>query len=100
MRLNYNANAAVAEIQAKVASQRNVLPADAEDPVITSQVGDNTALMYLALYSDSLQPAQISDYLLRVVQPKLQAIPGVGKAKMLGNKVFAMRVWLDPDRRV
>lgn len=100
MRLNYNANAAVAEIQAKVASQRNVLPADAEDPVITSQVGDNTALMYLALYSDSLQPAQISDYLLRVVQPKLQAIPGVGKAKMLGNKVFAMRVWLDPDRMV
>ena len=98
MRLNYNPNAAVAEIQAKVASQRNVLPFEAEDPVITSQVGDNTALMYLALYSDTLQAAQISDYLLRVVQPKLQAVPGVGKAKMLGNKIFAMRVWLDPER--
>lgn len=98
MRLNYSANAAVAEIQAKVASQRNVLPTDTEDPVITAQVGDTTALMYLALYSDSLQAAQISDYLLRVVQPKLQAVPGVGKAKMLGNKVFAMRVWLEPER--
>jgi multidrug efflux pump len=98
MRLNFDANAAVAEIQAKVASQRNVLPAEAEDPVITSQVGESTALMYLALYSDNLTPAQLSDYLIRVIQPKIQAVPGVGKAKMLGNKTFAMRIWLDPDR--
>jgi multidrug efflux pump len=98
MRLNYDANAAVAEIQAKVASQRNVLPAESEDPVITAQVGESTALMYLALYSETLQAAQLSDYLLRVIQPKIQALPGVGKAKMLGNKTFAMRVWLDPDR--
>jgi len=98
MRLNFDPNAAVAEIQAKVASQRNVLPAEAEDPVITSQTGESTALMYLALYSDTLQPAQLSDYLLRVVQPKIQAVPGVGKAQMLGNKTFAMRIWLDPER--
>ncbi|AEG00304.1 efflux RND transporter permease subunit [Methylomonas methanica] len=98
MRLNYDPNAAVAEIQAKVASQRNVLPAEAEDPVITSQTGESTALMYIALYSDSLEAAQLSDYILRVVQPKIQAVPGVGKAKVLGNKTFAMRIWLDPER--
>lgn len=98
MRLNYDPNAAVAEIQAKVASQRNVLPAEADDPVITSQTGDRTALMYLALYSDSMKPSQISDYMLRVVQPKIQAVPGVGKAQLLGNKTFAMRLWLDPER--
>ena len=98
MRLNYDPNAAVAEIQAKVASQRNVLPAEAEDPVITSQTGESTALMYVALYSDSLKAAQLSDYILRVVQPKIQAVPGVGKAKVLGNKTFAMRIWLDPER--
>lgn len=98
MRLNYDPNAAVAQIQAKVASQRNVLPQDAEDPVITSQTGESTALMYLALYSDTIKPAQITDYLLRVIQPKIQAIPGVGKAKMLGNKTFAMRIWLDSKR--
>ena len=98
MRLNYSANAAVAEIQAKVASQRNVLPAEAEDPVITSQTGDRTALMYLAMYSDTLTPAQITDYMLRVMQPKIQAVPGVGKAQLLGNKTFAMRVWLDTQR--
>jgi multidrug efflux pump len=98
MRLNYDPNAAVAQIQAKVASQRNVLPQAAEDPVITSQTGESTALMYLALYSDSVKPAQITDYMLRVIQPKIQAIPGVGKAKMLGNKTFAMRIWLDSKR--
>jgi multidrug efflux pump len=98
MRLNFDPNAAVAEIQAKVASQRGVLPAEAEDPVITSQTGDPTALMYLAFFSDTMKPSQITDYLLRVVQPKLQAVPGVGKARLIGNKTFAMRVWLDPRR--
>nr|MBS0020699.1 efflux RND transporter permease subunit [Gammaproteobacteria bacterium] len=98
MELNYDPNAAVAEIQAKVASQRNVLPAEAEDPVIDSSTGDPTALMYLAFYSAQMTPSQISDYLLRVVQPKLQAVPGVAKAELIGNKTFAMRIWLDPRR--
>lgn len=97
MELNYDSNAALAEIQAKVASQRNVLPADAQDPVITSTTGDSTALMYIAFYSNDLQVPQITDYLTRVVQPKLQALSGVGKAELLGRK-FALRVWLDPER--
>ena len=97
MVLNYDANAALAEIQAKVASQRNVLPADAQDPVITSTTGDSTALMYIAFYSSELKVPQITDYLARVVQPKLQALAGVGKADLLGRK-FALRVWLDPER--
>jgi multidrug efflux pump len=98
MRLNYPPNDALAEIQAKVASRRNVLPADAQDPVITSQTGDRTALMYMAFYSEEMQASQINDYLLRVVQPKLQALPGVAEAELIGNKTFAMRVWLDPRR--
>ena len=98
MRLNYPPNDAVAEIQAKVASRRNILPEDAQDPVITSQTGDRTALMYMAFYSEEMAASQINDYLLRVVQPKLQALPGVAKAELIGNKTFAMRVWLDPRR--
>jgi len=98
MELNYDPNAAVAEIQAKVASQRNVLPEAAEDPVIDSTTGQTTALMYLAFFSEGMSPSQITDYLLRVVQPKLQAVPGVAKARLIGNKTFAMRIWLDPDR--
>jgi len=97
MVLNYDANAALAEIQAKVASQRNVLPADAQDPVITSTTGDSTALMYIAFYSNELGVPEISDYLTRVVKPKLQALSGVGKADLLGRQ-FALRVWLDPER--
>ena len=98
MVLDYDPNDAVSEIQAKVASQRNVLPADAEDPVITSTTGDSTALMYIAFFSKTMTPSQITDYLLRVVQPKLQALPGVAKAELIGNKTYAMRVWLDPGR--
>ncbi|MDT8407147.1 MAG: efflux RND transporter permease subunit [Methylococcales bacterium] len=98
MRLNYDPNAALAEIQAKVASQRNVLPEAAEDPVITAQIGDRTALMYIALWSENLKPSQLTDFMLRVVQPKMQAVQGVGKANILGNKTFAMRIWLKPTR--
>ncbi|QCF26714.1 efflux RND transporter permease subunit [Hydrocarboniclastica marina] len=97
MELNYDANAALAEIQAKVASQRNVLPQESQDPVISSTTGDSTALMYIAFFSDTLPVPQITDYLTRVVQPKLQALPGVGKADLLG-RTFALRVWLDPQR--
>ena len=98
MRLNYDTNAAMAEIQAKVASQRNQLPQDAQDPVISSTTGDNMALVYVAFYSDVMAPSQINDYLMRVVQPRVQAIPGVAKASLMGDKTFALRVWLDPGR--
>ncbi len=98
MRLNYDPNAAVAEIQAKVASRLNVLPESAQNPVIDSTTGDATALMYLAFYSEEMELPQITDYLLRVVQPQLQALEGVAKAELIGNKTYAMRVWLDPAR--
>ncbi|NNL64012.1 MAG: MMPL family transporter, partial [Woeseiaceae bacterium] len=97
MELDYDPNAAVAEIQAKVASQRGVLPAEAEDPVIDSTTGDQTALMYIVFYSEQMSASQTMDYLLRVVRPKLQAIPGVAKARLFGSGSFAMRIWLNPD---
>lgn len=98
MRLNYDANAAIADIQAKVASQRSVLPDEARDPVITSKTGSITSLMYLAFFSDTMKPTQIADYLLRVIQPRLQSIEGVGQARLLGNSIYAMRIWLKPTR--
>lgn len=97
MELNYDPNAAVAEIQAKVASQRNVLPADANDPVIESQTGDSTALMYVAFYSETMPVPGITDFLTRVIQPQVQALPGVAKARIFG-KPYALRIWLDPAR--
>ena len=98
MKLDYDPKDAVAEIQAKVASQRNVLPQEADDPVIDSRTGDTSSLMYIAFHSETMHPSQITDYLLRVVRPRLQAIPGVAKATMFGHKTFAMRVWLNPKK--
>ncbi|PHR50852.1 efflux RND transporter permease subunit [Cycloclasticus sp.] len=98
MRLNYDANAAIAEIQAKVASQSSVLPQEALDPIITSKTGSTTSLIYIAFVSDTMKDIQIADYLLRVVQPRLQSIEGVGQASLLGNSTYAMRIWLKPKR--
>jgi multidrug efflux pump len=100
MALNYDPNAAIAEIQAKVASQRNVLPREAMDPVIDLRTGQSFALMYLAFVSDEMNPSQITDYLMRSAIPRLQAVDGVAKASINGNQTFAMRIWLDPERMV
>ncbi len=100
MVLNHDHNAAIAEIQAKVASQRNQIPREALDPVIDLRTGSSFALMYLAFVSESMNPSQITDYLLRSALPRLQAVDGVAKATINGNQNFAMRVWLDPERMV
>ncbi len=97
MELNYSTDAAVAEIQAKVASQRNVLPAESEDPVIDSGDDGTFALMYLGFLSDTVPGTQITDYATRVIQPQIQALPGVAKAAVYGSEL-AIRIWLDPAR--
>ena len=99
LKLNYDTNAALTQIQAKVAQVRNNLPPEAEAPVIDLQTADNQfAAMYLGFASKNLDQNQITDYLTRVVQPKLSAISGVQRADILGDRTFAMRVWLKPDR--
>src|SRR5256885_31320 len=98
LKLNYDTNAALTQIQAKVAQVRNDLPPEAEAPIIELQTADNQfAAMYLGFSSADLDENQISDYLTRVVQPKLSAINGVQRADILGNRTFAMRIWLKPE---
>ena len=97
--LNYDTNAALTQIQAKVAQVRNQLPPEAEAPVIEMETADaQFAAMYLGFSSTDLDQNQITDYLTRVVQPKLSAISGVQRADILGDRTFAMRVWLKPDK--
>jgi multidrug efflux pump len=99
LKLNYDSNAALTQIQAKVAQVRNDLPPEAEAPVIELETADNQfAAMYIGFASKDLDQNQITDYLTRVVQPKLSAISGVQRADILGDRTFAMRVWLKPDR--
>src|SRR5204862_2323580 len=99
LKLNYDTNAALTQIQSKVAQVRNDLPPEAEAPIIQLATADNQfAAMYIGFSSDNLDQNQITDYLTRVVQPRLSAIEGVQKADILGGRTFAMRIWLKPER--
>src|SRR5258707_1578391 len=99
LKLNYDTNAAFTHIQAKVPQVRTQLPPEAEAPVIELETADTQfAAMYLGFASDELDQNQITDYLTRVVQPRLSAISGVQRADILGDRTFAMRVWLKPDK--
>jgi multidrug efflux pump len=86
------------ELLAKANEVKNKLPQDAEDPVLSKEAADASALMYISFYSTELNNPQITDYLSRVIQPKLATLPGMASAEILGNQVFAMRLWLDPVR--
>src|SRR5574342_1180484 len=99
LKLNYDTNAALTQIQAKVAQVRNDLPPEAQAPIIDLQTAESQfASMYLGFSSKDLDQNQITDYLVRVVQPKLSAISGVQRAEILGDRTFAMRVWLKPAK--
>ncbi len=98
LRLNYDADKALTEINTKVASVLNQLPPGTLQPTLTVKIGQTIDAMYIGFNSDTLAPNQITDYLTRVVQPKLQAVPGVQTAELLGPEGFALRAWLDPQK--
>ena len=99
LKLNYDSNRALAEIGSKVDQVRNLLPPEAQIPVLNIQSADSQfAAAYLSFTSNVLQQNEITDYLVRVVQPRLSAIAGVQQAQILGGRTFAMRIWLKPDR--
>src|SRR3989440_783111 len=99
LKLNYDANKALSDISSKVDAIRRDLPPEAEIPVIEIQSADTQrAAAYLSFTSDILQPNEVTDYLVRLVQPRLTAVGGVQKADILGGRYFAMRIWMKPDR--
>jgi multidrug efflux pump len=99
LKLNYDTNAALTQIQAKVNQVKNDLPPESQVPVIDLQTADQQfAAMYIGFAAKDLDENQITDYLTRVVQPKLSAVSGVQRADILGNRTFAMRIWLKPDQ--
>ena len=98
IKLDKDPNEALTQISAKVNKMRGQLPAESEAPVIDLQQGQQIAAMYVSLASDTLDNNQITDYITRVIQPKLVTVPGVQRADILGAGSFAMRIWLKPDR--
>ncbi|AZE84794.1 Multidrug efflux system, inner membrane proton/drug antiporter (RND type) MexW [Pseudomonas orientalis] len=95
-RIGSNSDRLFTELLAKANEVKNKLPQDAEDPVLSKEAADASALMYISFSSQQLSNPQISDYLSRVIQPKLATLPGMAEAEILGSQVFAMRIWLDP----
>jgi multidrug efflux pump len=99
LKLNYDATKALAEVGSKVDQVRRDLPPEAEVPVINIESADSQfASVYLSFTSTVLKQNEITDYLVRVVQPRLTAVEGVQRADILGARTFAMRIWLKPDR--
>ena len=99
LKLNYDPNKALAEVGSKVDQVRGDFPPEAEVPIINITSADSQwAAAYLSFTSDILLPNQITDYLVRIVQPRLSALEGVQRADLLGGRTFAMRIWLKPDR--
>ena len=98
LRLDANPDRAMADTLSKVNQVRGLLPREANDPMVVKQTGQGSALMYLSFDSKVMTPSQITDYLIRVVQPRLQTVDGVANAQILGGQAFAMRIWLDPTR--
>src|SRR5205809_5729578 len=98
LRLNYEANRALTEINTQVNSVRNQLPPEAQQPVLTVQVGETIDAMYMGFFSDVLPNNNVTDYLVRIVKPQLDSVEGVQTAEILGARQFALRAWLDPQR--
>ncbi|UCG72585.1 MAG: efflux RND transporter permease subunit [Chromatiales bacterium] len=98
LQLDYDPWDALTQITSKVNRVRDDLPAGSEDPTIDIAIGETTADMYLSFDSVTLPQNQITDYLVRVVLPRVEAVEGVQEAEIIGGRFFAMRVWLDPVR--
>jgi multidrug efflux pump len=98
LRLDANPDRAVADVLSKIQQVKSVLPRESQDPIVIKQTGEPYALMYLSFNSKVISASQITDYLTRVVQPRLQTIDGVANAQILGGQTFAMRIWLNPDK--
>src|SRR3954463_3649117 len=99
LKLNYDPNKALSDISSKVDAIRRDLPPESEIPVISIESADSRfAGAYLSFTSNILQPNEVTDYLVRLVQPRLTAVSGVQKADILGGRTFAMRIWMKPER--
>ena len=96
--LNYDPDKALTEISAKINSVLNQLPAGVQQPTLSVKIGQSLDALIIGFASDELTPNQITDYLVRNVQPQLQSVPGVQTAELLGGQNLALRAWLDPDK--
>ncbi len=97
-KLTKDPDTAAAEVRDRVARVRGRLPAATDEPVIAKVEADATPTIWLAYTSDTMSPLELTDLVNRVVKPRLQTVPGVADVQVGGDRRFAMRIWLDPDK--
>lgn len=97
-RLEKDADSAAAEVRDRTSRVRNKLPQAIEEPVIAKVEADAFPVIWLAFTSDTLNPLQVNDLVNRIVKPRLQTVTGVADVRIFGERKYAMRVWLDPDK--
>ena len=97
-RLEKDADAAAAEVRDRTARVRNKLPQAIDEPVIAKVEADAFPVIWLAFSSDTHTALQLNEMINRVVKPRLQTVTGVADVRIFGERKYAMRVWLDPDR--
>ncbi|MCO5064519.1 MAG: efflux RND transporter permease subunit [Rhizobiaceae bacterium] len=96
MKLGSNPDVAVTEVLSKVQGVRGQLPEDAQDPVIVKGTGDQFALMYITLQNPNMTPEQVTEYIERVIRPRMSTVEGVADAQILGAADYSMRVRVNP----
>lgn len=97
-RLEKDPDAAAAEVRDRTSRVRGRLPDEIDEPVIAKVEADAFPVIWLAFSSDTLSPLQINDLVNRVAKPRLQTVTGVADVRIYGERKYAMRVWLDPDK--
>ncbi|MEO5734386.1 MAG: efflux RND transporter permease subunit [Rubrivivax sp.] len=97
-KLTKDPDTAAAEVRDRVARVRGRLPAAVDEPVIAKVEADATPTIWLAFTSETMDPLELSDLINRVVKPRLQTVPGVADVQIGGERKYAMRIWLDPDK--
>ncbi|MEQ1942030.1 efflux RND transporter permease subunit [Mesorhizobium sp. VNQ89] len=98
MELGSDPDAALTEVMSKVQQVRSQLPTDAEDPTIVKGTGMQFAIMYLAMQNPNMTAEQLTEYIERVIRPRLSTVEGVAEVQVLGAQKYSMRIWIDPIR--
>ena len=98
MRLGQDPDVALTEVMSKVQEVRARLPSDAQDPSIVKGTGQTFATMYLAVQNPAMTAEQVTEYIERVIVPRMSTIEGVAESQVMGAANYAMRVWIDPVR--
>lgn len=97
-KLEKNPDDAAADVRDRVSRVRARLPDQIDEPVIAKVEADAFPTIWIAFTSETRSPLEVTDLVNRVVKPRLQTVPGVADVQVNGDRQFAMRIWLDPDK--